>query len=261
LWRRRLILALLLVCHRSYRGVHERLRDLCHGPRSLGSIHAVARAAMDQARAPNEPHGLSGVDIGAHDEIVPAGRPVPLGVDVASTYGSLLSPEEHRDGAPWGLRLLALPAPGFAPRALISDGGRGLVAGPARARPALPRRGDVFHVGQEVTPLVTVLQNRAYQALAPCAQRERHQAASQRPQGRRDGSVSQKLRPARPAADAAVALADDVATLVGWLRPDVRALAWPRPRRAGPAVRLRGGPTALRGCRKARTASGRSAPT
>jgi len=39
--------------------------------------------------------------------------------------------------------------------------------------------------------------------------------------------VGQKLRHARPAAEAAVALADDVATLVGWLRRDLLALAGP----------------------------------
>jgi hypothetical protein len=227
-WLRRLTLALLLVCHSSYRGAHELLRDLFHCPRSLGYIHAAARAAMDQARAHNERQGLSGVDTGAHDEIFQAGRPVLVGVDVASSYCYLLSPEEHRDGETWGIRLLELQAHGFAPRAIVSDGGSGLAAGQALALPAVPRRGDVFHVVQEVTALVTSLENRAYQALAACAKLERHQAESQRKRGRRDAGVSQKLRHARPAADAAVALADDVATLVGWLRQDVLALAGPR---------------------------------
>lgn len=93
--------------------------------------------------------------------------------------------------------------------------------------PDVPRRGDLFHVVQEVTPLVTFLENRAYQALTACAKLERHQAQSERRHGRRDSGVSQKLRHARPGADAAVALADDVATLVGWLRHDILALAGP----------------------------------
>src|SRR6202023_4273409 len=54
-----------------------------------------------------------------------------------------------------------------------------------------------------------------------------HQPQSERQHGRRDSGLSQKLRHARPAADAAVALADDVATLVGWLRWDILALAGP----------------------------------
>jgi hypothetical protein len=227
LWLRRLILALLLVCHSSYRGVSELLRDLFHYPCSLGAIHAVAQAAMDRARSRNGQPDLAAVAIGAHDEIFQANQPVLVGVDVASTYCYLLSLEEQRDGDTWGLRLLELQERGFAPQAILADGGSGLQAGQALALPAVPCRGDVFHVLHEVTPLVTFLENRAYQALTACAKLERQQAKSQRRHGRHDRGVSQKLRHARPAAAAAVALADDVATLVGWLRRDVLALAGP----------------------------------
>jgi hypothetical protein len=226
-WLRRLILALLLVGHSSYRGAFELLRDLFHCPRSLGYIHAVAQTAMARARTLNGQQNLSGVSIGAHDEIFQTRQPVLVGVDVASTYCYLLSPEEHRDGETWGVRLLELQGHGFAPRAIIGDGGSGRAAGQALALPQVPRRGDVFHVVHEVLPLVTFLENRAYQALHACAKLERHQAQRQRRQGRRDGRVSQKLRHARPAADAAVVLADDVATLVSWLRRDILALAGP----------------------------------
>jgi hypothetical protein len=226
-WLRRLILTLLLVCHSSYRGVYELLRDLFHSAPSLGAIHAVAQAAMNRARARNEQQELSAVGIGAHDELFQTNQPVLVGVDVASTYCYLLSQEEHRDGETWGVRLLELQGHGFAPQALIGDGGSGLQAGQALALPGVPRRGDVFHVVQEVTPLVTFLENRAYQALTACAKLERHQAQSERQHGRRDRSAAAHLRHARPAADAAVALADDVATLVGWLRGDVLALAGP----------------------------------
>src|SRR5215831_8417747 len=60
-WLRRLILALLLICHSSYRGVYELLRDLFHYPCSLGSIHAVAQAAMSRARSLNGQQDLAGV--------------------------------------------------------------------------------------------------------------------------------------------------------------------------------------------------------
>jgi hypothetical protein len=226
-WLRRLIVALLLVCHSSYRGIYELLRDLLHCPRSLGYIHNVAHAAMDRARAHNDQHDLSQVTIGAHDEIFQIGQPVLVGVDVASTYCYLLSHEAHRDGDTWGLRLLELQDQGFAPQAIICDAGSGLAAGQELALPDVPRRSDVFHVVHEVTTLVTSLENRAYQALTACVKLERQQAESERRQGRRASSVSQKLRHARPAADAAIALADDVATLVGWLRHDILAVAGP----------------------------------
>ena len=226
-WLRRLILALLLVCHSSYRGVYELLRDLFAYPCSLGSIHAVAQAAMDRARSRNGQHDLSAVGIGAHDEIFQTNQPVLVGVDVTSTYCYLLSLEEQRDSETWGVRLLELQERGFAPQAIIGDGGSGLQAGQALALPAVPRRGDVFHVLHEVAPLVTFLENRAYQALTACAKLERQQAQSERQHGRHDSGVSQKLRHARPATAAAIALADDVATLIGWLRRDILVLAGP----------------------------------
>ena len=226
-WLRRLILALLLVCHSSYRGAHELLRDLFHYPLSLGTIHNVARAAMARARDLNARHDLAAVGVGAHDELFQGPRPVLVGVDVASTYCYLLSLEEERDGDTWALRLLELRDRGFAPQAVISDAGTGLQAGHALALPDVPRRGDVFHLLHEVGPLVPFLESRAYQALQACARRQRRQARSERRRGRRDRSVSQALRYAVPAADAAVALADDVATLVGWLRRDILALAGP----------------------------------
>jgi hypothetical protein len=226
-WLKRLILALLLICHSSYRGVYELLRDLFHCPRSLGSIHGVAHAAMDRARALNQQQDLSAVGIAAHDELFQATQPVLVGVDVASTYCYLLSLEEQRDGVTWGVRLLELQDRGFAPAALISDDGSGLQAGHELALPDVPRRGDVFHVLHEVGPLVTALENRAYQALQTCVKLERQQAQFEWKKGRRDNRLSQKLRHARPAAAAAVALAQDVATLVGWLRGDILAVAGP----------------------------------
>ena len=49
-WLKRFILSALLVCHSSYRGVHEMLRDLFHCPRSLGYLHSVAHQARNRAR-------------------------------------------------------------------------------------------------------------------------------------------------------------------------------------------------------------------
>src|SRR5262249_54682654 len=227
LWLQRLILGLLLISHSSYRGVQELLRDLFHCPRSLGYIHDLARAASNRARLHNQQHELSGVGVAAFDEIFQAGEPVLVGVDVPSTYCYLLSLEARRDGDTWSARLRELQQRGFAPPAVISDDGAGLQAGLARALPGVPCRADLFHVLQEVLPLVTALENQAYQALTTCAELECQQVAYERQHGRRDSCLSQQLRYARPAAEAAVALADDVATLVRWLQHDVLALAGP----------------------------------
>jgi hypothetical protein len=226
-WLRRLILALLLICHCSYRGVLELLCDLFSYSTSLGTIHNIAREATAQARAHNQQVPLSQVDIGAHDEIYQTRQPVLVGVDVASTYCYLLSLEEHCDGVTWGVRLLELQERGFDPEAIICDGGSGLQAGQDLALPTTPRRGDVFHALQQTTQLVTFLENRAYQTITTRSKLEHQQAASERKRGRRVLSVAQKLRHAQPAETQALALAEDVATLARWLRQDILALAGP----------------------------------
>jgi hypothetical protein len=226
-WLRRFIVAILMICHGSYRGVVELLRDMFNYSMSVERVHAIAHEAMDQARGLPSPR-LSRVRIGAHDEIFQSRLPVLVGVDVASTYCYLLSLEEHRDATTWGVRLLELCDRGFAPDAIICDGGSGLQAGQTLAMSDTPRRGDVFHACQETEALIIYLENRAYDAIAVCSKLEHKQAASERQQGRRDARVSQKLRHAQPAATQAVTLATDVATLLGWLRHDIFALAGPR---------------------------------
>ncbi len=225
-WLRRFIVAMLMFCHCSYRGVVELLRDIFDYSVSVERIHAIAHEAMEQARGlPFTP--LSRVRIGAHDEIFQTRLPVLVGVDVASTYCYLLSLEEHRDGTTWGVRLLELCARGFAPDAIICDGGSGLQAGQELAMPDTPRRGDVFHALQETEALLTYLENRAYDAIAVRSKLEHKQTGSEHKRGRRDARVSQKLRHTQPAETQAVTLATDVATLLGWLRQDILALAGP----------------------------------
>jgi hypothetical protein len=225
-WLRRLVLALLLICHSSYRGVVELLRDVFAFSLSVERVHAIAHDAMDRARA-LPPTPLGGVRIGAHDEIFQNRQPVLVGVDVDSTYCYLLSLEEHRDGVTWGVRLLELQEQGFAPDAIIGDGGSGLQAGQNLAMPDTPRRGDVFHALQETEALATFLENRAYDAIATCSKLEHKQAASERKHGRRHLAVAQKLRHAQPAESQAITLATDVTLLLRWLRQDILALAGP----------------------------------
>ncbi len=168
-WLRQLILALVLSCHSPYRGVIALLRDLFDTETSLGTVHNVVQAAVAQAREINGSYDLAAVRIGAHDEIFQAGRPVLVGVDTARTFCYLLSQEEHRDADTWGVRLLELADCGFAPEAIVADFGTGLRAGQAAALPAVPCRGDVFHLARDLEAAVTYLENRAYDALGACA--------------------------------------------------------------------------------------------
>jgi hypothetical protein len=224
-WLRQLILALLLICHSSYRGVIELLRDLFNYSVSLGTIHGVVQDAVASARAHNTQQSLAGVRIGAHDELFQNRQPVLVGADVASTYCYLLSLEEHRDAETWAIRLLELQDRGFAPDTTIADFGAGLRAGQELAMPGSSCRGDTFHALQDLEKAVTVLENRAYQAIDTCSMLERRQSAHQRRKGCANLEVSQKLRHARPAEAQAIALADTLATLVRWLREDIFAVS------------------------------------
>jgi hypothetical protein len=230
-WLRQLILALVLIGHSPYRAVVELLRDLFDWKVSLGTVHNIVHRAVEPARAISRTYHLAGVRIGAHDEIFQAGDPVLVGVDTASTYCYLLSLEDHRDAETWGVRLLELVDQGFDPEATVADAGSGLRAGQALALPAVPCRGDLFHILRDLEQVVGYLENRASGALEDTERRRRQLDSAQRQDGRGRAksvlSAAQLLRRARATSDAAVTLSDEVALLLGWLRHDVLALAGP----------------------------------
>ena len=226
-WLRQLVLALILICHSSLRGVVELLRDLFQTNISVGGVHNIVAEAIDKARQYNEQQDLSAVRIGAHDEIFQHHQPVLAGVDVDSTYCYLLSLDEQRDGDTWALHLFDLQDRGFAAEAVIADAGQGIRKGQKLALPNIPCRGDVFHGLKMVTELVVYLENRAYDAISACDKLERKQAQHERRQGRRDLKLSQQIRRARSAEQQAICLADEVALLSQWLRGDIFAVAGP----------------------------------
>ena len=225
-WLRQLILGLTLICHSSLRGVVELFGDVFDCDISVGTVHNVLQAAVAQARSCNEQQDLCGVRIGAHDEIFQGGRPVLVGADADSTYCYLLSLEDHRDADTWGVRLLELQAQGFQPEATVADAGKGIRAGQALAMPEVPCRGDVFHALQTVHSLLTFLENRAYGAIGTAADLQRKKARL-RWRGRRTQGTAVKLGHAQREEARTVALADDVATLLKWLREDILSLGGP----------------------------------
>jgi hypothetical protein len=230
-WLRQLVLALVLIGHSPYRAVVELLRDLFDCHMALGTVHNIVASAVEPARAISRRCDLAGVRVGAHDEIFQASHPVLVGVDTASTYCYLLSLEDHRDAETWGVRLLELVDQGFDPDATVADAGTGLRAGQILALPAVPCRGDVFHVLRDLEAVSGYLENRALEALEQAERRRRQFESARRHDGRGRAkslrSAAQLLSLARAAGDAAVALAHDVALLMGWLRHDILAVAGP----------------------------------
>ena len=225
-WIEQAALALMLDCHSSLRGVREFFGDVLNLPISVGKVHDILHQAVQHAQATNAQADLSAVRIGAHDEIFQSGKPVLVGADADSTYCYLLSLEERRDADTWAIRLLELQDQGFAPQATIADGGRGLRAGQALALPEIPCRGDVFHALQTFQSVATILENRAYEAIAVRDALER-QRASREWHGKPIRDLVSRITSARRVETEAVALAADVAVLLDWLRRDILSLAGP----------------------------------
>jgi hypothetical protein len=222
-WLRQVTLGLTLICHSSYRGVIEFCRDLLGVALSVGTVHNILQAASARACAYHQSQDLTPIDIAGLDEIFQNRQPVFVGADIRSTYGFLLSREDHRDADTWAARLRQAQARGLAPRATIADFALGLRAGQQRALPGVPCRGDTFHAAQALTALAACLEQRAYDALAAQHRLEQQKAKVQR-QARRDQSrrrqaLGRRAYLAAQAAARAVALADDVAVLAHWLRP------------------------------------------
>jgi hypothetical protein len=228
-WLKQVALSLTLICHSSYRGVHEFCRAVLDVNMSIGTVHNVVHDAIAKARRLNSAPSLANVRIAGLDEIFQHGQPVLVGADIRSTYCFLLSAEEQLDGDTWGIRLLECKDRGLDPDATIADFGKSIRAGQTQAMPGTPCRGDVFHALQEITPVATFLTNRAYDAIATHDKLE-HKRNKLQQQARRDNrpklqSLRNQLNAAARAQAKAIPLADDVAVLTHWLRTDVLAVS------------------------------------
>jgi hypothetical protein len=224
-WLRQAIVGLTLICHSSYRGVVEFLRDLLSLPVSIGTVHDVLQSATRQAGVINRDQDLSGIRVGLHDEIFQGATPVLAGVDAASTYCYLLAAEQRRDADTWGVHLLDAAQQGLDPDYTIADAGLGLRAGQKAAWGDTPCHGDVFHIQRQCEGLATTLSRLAKGATS---RRKTLQAQTTRA-GQRgpDDEFAAHLECARQAETQAHQLARDIRTLVQWLSHDVLALAGP----------------------------------
>jgi hypothetical protein len=224
-WLRQIIVALVLICRGSYRGVVEFLRDLLGVTVSLGCVHDMLQTAARQASAINLGQDLSCIRVGLHDELFQGATPVLAGVDAASTYCYLLSAADRRDADTWGVHLLDAAAQGLRPDYTIADAGQGLRAGQRAAWGDVPCHGDVFHIHHRCAGLANALQRLAQGATSrrKVLQAEIGCAGQRSPKH----EFAAQLQRAREAETQAHQLAGDIRTLLHWLRHDVLALAGP----------------------------------
>ena len=224
-WLRQVIVALPLICHSSYRGVIEFLRDLLGVSISMGTIHNLLQSAARQAGVINHEQELSGIPVGLHDEIFQGSTPVLAGVCAASTYCYLLVAAEHRDADTWGVHLLDAASQGLKPDYTIADAGQGLRAGQKAAWGETPCHGDVFHIQHQYEGLANTLSRLARGARS---RRQRLEDRTNRAgQHGPDDELAIQLDLARQTESQASCLARDIRTLTQWLSHDVLALAGP----------------------------------
>ena len=164
-WLIQVVLALVLVCHSSFRGVIVFFRDILDHKISLGTIHSIVQDAIVSAQELQKNEDLSSIKAAANDEIFQGNQPVLAGVCLDSTYTYMLSGEAHRDATTWGVHLLDCEDKGFAPDYTICDGGKGLRAGQREAMPDVPCNSDVFHIEMEMGKVSRKLENKAYRAI------------------------------------------------------------------------------------------------
>lgn len=224
-WLRQFVLALILICHSSFRGVLELLETTFdYHDLSLGTIYNITQQAVQKAQQVNNAQELSNIRVGLPDEIFQAGKPVLAGMDAKSTYCYLLSAEEHRDETTWGVRLLELSEQGLHPDYTIADGGRGLRAGQAAAwGNDVPCNGDVFHAERDIGKLAFFLENRA----AGCSTaRQKLERKMERAKNKGKGrALSKKLAHVRQAEEQAIELAKDIRIMADWMQNDILSLA------------------------------------
>jgi hypothetical protein len=224
-WLRQVIVALPLICHSSYRGVVEFMRDLLGVSIGVGTVCDELQAAARQAGIVNGAEDLSRVRVGLHDEIFQGKTPVLAGVDAASTYCYLLAAVEHRDADTWGVHLLDATERGLKPNHTIADAGQGLRAGQKAAWGDTPCHGDVFHVQHQYEGLANTL---SHVAQGAASRRKKLEIMIDRAgQAGPDEGLAIELELARQTEVQAVRLARDVRMLTQWLSHDVLALAGP----------------------------------
>ena len=224
-WIFQLILALILICHCSYRGVKELLRDLFDYSIGIGTIHNRVKEVVQKARKINQSQDLSPIKVPLLDELFQGSRPVLTGVDVNSTYCFLLEAVEHRDEDTWGWYLLEAESQGLNPDYTIADAGKGIRAGQKAAWGNIPCHGDVWHILDQSNALC---RNLAKKAQGVTTQREKLEEKMALAKLKGEGNkLSAKLIKARKKEVNLLNLVADIKILLYWLRIDILSLAGP----------------------------------
>ena len=226
-WLIQLVICLLLHCRSSFRGVTKLFQDILDSSISIATIHDISINAIKKAQSINGAQDLSGVKLGAHDELFHNNQPVLVGIDITSLYCYLLSQEKQRDGDTWAINLWDLATRGFNPERVIADDGYGLRAGHQIALPHIPCDADNFHITKALIELRQYFRNCLKTAISYRKQLE-HKMGKAKELGRHQ-KYSHKLGFARKHEVEMQYLSTTINILVSWMEHDILNKAGPSP--------------------------------
>jgi hypothetical protein len=158
------ILNCMIVCKGSISNTQDHLKNIYNYKCSEGKISNIINKYSVKAREFNESIDLSGIKVGANDEIFKASKPVLVGVEPKSNYIYLMQLEEKRDGITWWYNLeLKHTNQDLKLHKSVNDAGKGLNKG---IKDSFDNKcnilTDLFHCKDDFLKGLTSLENRAY---------------------------------------------------------------------------------------------------
>ena len=146
------------------RCIKSHLKDTFDYKINNQQIQDIIANAAARANEIHKKEDLSAIRVDALDEIFKKSDPILVGIDTKSLYCHTLYLSDARDGDTWALKLLECNEKGLNPENSIADGGTGLRAGHALARPGVPCNADVFHAIHDMRKELEFQYNRAIPA-------------------------------------------------------------------------------------------------
>ena len=163
---RRAVVAMRVMGVNSIRAIEGLIPVLFPGVRaSYGKLQQMLSEAEDQAAQFNGTMDLSGVSVGALDEMFSQGEPVLAGVDLDSGLLFALELCERRDALTWAGVLDQGRSQGLALSVVVKDAAKGIAVGVSEVFPQAEQRDDCFHALYETNQVRRTLERRAYGAI------------------------------------------------------------------------------------------------
>jgi hypothetical protein len=158
------IISCMIVCKGSISNTQDHLKNIYNYRCCEGKISNIINKYSVKARKFNESINLSGIKVGANDEIFKASKPVLVGVEPKSNYIYLMELEEKRDGTTWWFHLeQKSQEQGLKLDKSINDAGKGLNKG---IHDSFDNKcyilTDLFHCKHDFLKGLTSLENKAY---------------------------------------------------------------------------------------------------